>query len=79
MVAVLYERHRSELVRLAIGLTGDTGLAEEIVQEAFAQLLARWWTIRDQQSAPSYLRRVVVNSARAGWRRRRRRDLLAIS
>ena len=77
MVAVLYERHRSELVRLAIGLTGDTGLAEEIVQEAFVQLLARWWTIRDRQSAPSYLRRVVINSARAGWRRRRRRDLLA--
>jgi RNA polymerase sigma-70 factor (sigma-E family) len=76
-VAVLYERYRGELVRLAAGLTGDVGLAEEMVQEAFAQLLARWTLLRDRQSAPAYLRRVVVNSARAGWRRRRRRELLA--
>ena len=71
LIAALYHRHRSELVRLAIGLTGDRGMAEEITQEAFARLLARWRTLRDQQSAPAYLRRVVVNEARTGWRRRR--------
>lgn len=74
---MLYSRHRDQLVRLAIGLTGDAGLAEEIVQEAFAQLIARWALLRDKQAAPAYLRRVVVNSARASWRRRRRRELLA--
>jgi len=72
LIAVLYHRHRSELVRLAIGMTGDVGVAEEITQEAFARLLSRWRTLRDQQSAPAYLRRVVINEARAGWRRRRR-------
>jgi len=77
IIAVLYGRYREELVRLALGLTGDLGLAEEIVQEAFAQLLARWTLLRDRQSAPAYLRRVVVNGAQAGWRRRRRRELLA--
>jgi RNA polymerase sigma-70 factor (sigma-E family) len=76
-VAVLYHRHRDELVRLAVGLTGDGGLAEEIVQEAFAQLLARWSLLRDRQAAPAYLRQIVVNGARANWRRRRRRELLA--
>jgi RNA polymerase sigma-70 factor (sigma-E family) len=77
IVAVLYHRHRDELVRLAVGLTGDGGLAEEIVQEAFAQLLARWSLLRDRQAAPAYLRQIVVNGARANWRRRRRRELLA--
>lgn len=76
-VAALYHRHRDELVRLAIGLTGDAGLAEEIVQEAFAQLLARWTLLRDRHAAPGYLRKIVVNGARASWRRRQRRDLLA--
>jgi RNA polymerase sigma-70 factor (sigma-E family) len=77
LVAVLYHRYRGELVRLAIGLTGDTGLAEEIVQEAFAQLLARWNFLRDRHAAPMYLRQTVVNSARTHWRRRRQRELLA--
>ncbi len=76
-VAALYLRHRDDLVRLAIGLTGDAGVAEEIVQEAFAQLLARWMLLRDRQAAPAYLRQIVVNSARTGWRRRQRRELRA--
>jgi RNA polymerase sigma-70 factor (sigma-E family) len=77
LVAVLYHRHRDELVRLTVGLTGDAGLAEEIVQEAFAQLLARWNLLRDRHAAPMYLRQTVVNGARAHWRRRRQRELLA--
>ncbi len=77
LVAVLYYRHRDELVRLAVGLTGDSGLAEEIVQEAFAQLLGRWNLLRNRDAAPTYLRQTVVNGARTHWRRRRRRELLA--
>lgn len=77
LVAVLYRRHRAELVRLAVGLIGDVGLAEENVQEAFAQLLARWNLLRDRHAAPMYLRQTVVNAARSHWRRRRQRDLLA--
>jgi RNA polymerase sigma-70 factor (sigma-E family) len=77
VVARLYYQHRADLVRLAFGLTGDAGLAEEIVQEAFAQLLAHWPVLRDWQAAPAYLRQIVVNGARANWRRRRRRELVA--
>ena len=77
LVAVLYRRHRDELVRLAVGLIGDAGVAEEIVQEAFAQLLARWNLLRDRHAAPTYLRHTVVNAARSQWRRRRQRELLA--
>jgi RNA polymerase sigma factor (sigma-70 family) len=70
-IAVLYHRYREELVRLAIGMTGDIGLAEEAVQEAFARILCGGRALSDQQAAPRYLRRVVIAEARAAVRRRR--------
>jgi DNA-directed RNA polymerase specialized sigma24 family protein/outer membrane protein assembly factor BamB len=70
-IAVLYHLYREELVRLAIGMTGDIGLAEETVQEAFARILYRGRALRDQQAAPRYLRRRAVAETRAAWRRRR--------
>ena len=75
LVAVLYHRHRPELVRLAVGLVGDREEAEEIVQDAFAALLGRWHSLREIDAAPGYLRAAVVNGARSRWRRRRVREL----
>jgi RNA polymerase sigma-70 factor (sigma-E family) len=68
-LALLFERHYAELVRLAFALTSDWGLAEELVQEAFARVWRSWGNIRDQQSAPAYLRTTVVNLARRSLRR----------
>jgi RNA polymerase sigma-70 factor (sigma-E family) len=70
-IAILWHQHRPRLVRLAVGLTGDAGAAEEIVQDAFAALLGRWGYLRDAAAAHAYLRRVVVNKARAHRRGRR--------
>ena len=70
-IAVLYHLYREELVRLAIGMTGDISLAEETVQEAFARILSRRRALRDQQVAPCYLWRGVVAETRAVLRRRR--------
>jgi RNA polymerase sigma-70 factor (sigma-E family) len=75
LAAVLYHRHRAELVRLAYGLLGDRADAEEVVQDAFAALLSRWSSLRDVDSAPGYLRTAVVNGVRGRWRRRRVREL----
>jgi len=66
----LYERHYVRLVRLAVLLVGDAGRAEEIVQDAFVDLVARWRTIRDQGAAAAYLRTCVANGARSHlWHR----------
>jgi RNA polymerase sigma-70 factor (sigma-E family) len=77
LVAALYDRHRSELIRLGIGLVGDVGDAEELVQDAFAALLRRWTALRDVDAAPGYLRTAVVNGARARWRRRALRERMS--
>ncbi len=69
-LALLYERRYAELVRLAFALTSDWGLAEELAQEAFVRVWRSWGNIRDQQSAPAYLRTTVVNLARRSLRRR---------
>lgn len=76
-IAALWRQQRSQLVRLAVGLTGDRDAAEEIVQEAFAALLGRWRFLREVSAAPAYLQRVVVNQARARWRARRRTQVVA--
>ncbi len=71
-VALLWLRHYGVLVRVAAGLTGDVGTAEEVVQDAFAALLRRWASVRDPSATYTYLLRAVVNGARGRWRRQRR-------
>jgi RNA polymerase sigma-70 factor (sigma-E family) len=71
-VALLWLRHYGVLVRVAAGLTGDVGTAEEVVQDAFAALLRRWASVRDPSATYTYLLRTVVNGARGRWRRQRR-------
>jgi RNA polymerase sigma-70 factor (sigma-E family) len=66
----LYELHYLRLVRLAALLVGDAGRAEELVQDAFADLVARWRTIRDPGAAAAYLRTCVANGARSHLRHR---------
>jgi RNA polymerase sigma-70 factor (sigma-E family) len=64
----LYERHYRRLVRLATMLLGDVERAEEIVQDAFIDLMAGWARIRDPAAAVSYLRMSVANGARSDLR-----------
>ena len=52
--------------------------AEEIVQDAFEQLLRRWSTLRDPAAATTYLRRSVLNGSRDRLRRRQTRRLAVL-
>lgn len=68
-VEELYRQRRVPLFRLAVFLTDDSAVAEEIVQEAFAALFRRWGQLNDPAAAGAYLRTIVVNAARKHGRR----------
>ena len=63
----LYRERYGPMVRVAYLLTGDTAVAEELVQDAFVAMHRSW----DRAQHPAaYLRTSVVNAARS-WGRRR--------
>jgi RNA polymerase sigma-70 factor (sigma-E family) len=66
----LYAAHWRSLVRLAVLLVRDHGLAEEIVQDAFVAVHDRWHRLRDPGRGLAYLRQAVVNRARSALRHR---------
>jgi len=64
-IAVLYQLHYPSLVRLAALLVPDLATAEDIVQDAFAAVYARWHTLPGTDAALAYLRRSVVHRSRS--------------
>jgi RNA polymerase sigma-70 factor (sigma-E family) len=66
----LYAAHWRRLVRLSVLLVHDVGLAEEIVQDAFVAVHARWSKLRDPDRGLAYLRQAVVNRSRSALRHR---------
>jgi RNA polymerase sigma-70 factor (sigma-E family) len=59
------------LVRLAYGITGDRGLAEDLAQTALANAYASWSRVRRVDDPDAYLRRIMLNAHRGGFRKRR--------
>jgi RNA polymerase sigma factor (sigma-70 family) len=65
----LYRDRYQSMVRLAYLLTGSKEVAEDVVQESFAQLQRYAARVKHP---PAYLRQTVVNACRAHHRRHRR-------
>jgi DNA-directed RNA polymerase specialized sigma24 family protein len=65
MVAALYAEHYRPLVRLAVLLVSDQGTAEEIVQDAFADVHGTWRTLPGPDAALRYLRRSLIRRSRS--------------
>jgi RNA polymerase sigma-70 factor (sigma-E family) len=59
------------MVRLAYGLTGDRGHAEDVAQTAFARAYASWSRVKRAGDPDAYVRRIVINENRNRFRRRR--------
>ena len=70
-LALVFREHGPALVGLARLLLDDSGVAEEVVQEAFIRTYASWRRVRNKEDPLPYVRRTVVNLARGGLRRRR--------
>jgi DNA-directed RNA polymerase specialized sigma24 family protein len=64
-VAALYQEHYRPLVRLAVLLVSDLAIAEEIVQEAFADLHGTWRARPGHDAALRYLHRSLIRRSRA--------------
>lgn len=60
----LYDMHAAPAIRFAYLLTRDRNGAEEIVQEAFVRLVARFADLRAEDRFSAYLRRTVINLAK---------------
>jgi RNA polymerase sigma-70 factor (sigma-E family) len=61
---------RSALVRFGYRLTGDTYLAEDIVQEALIRAYPHWSTIESSAGPESYVRKAVLHWYLSTRRRR---------
>ena len=64
----LYQRCAPAGLRVAYLLTGDAGLAEDLVQEAFARLIGRLRHLREPAAFDAYLRRTIVNLSASHFR-----------
>jgi RNA polymerase sigma-70 factor (sigma-E family) len=61
----------SSLVRFGYGLTGDLGLAEDLTQTALSRACAAWPRVRRAADPDAYIRKIMINSNRSQFRRRR--------
>jgi RNA polymerase sigma-70 factor, ECF subfamily len=76
-VELLVERYKEGAYHLARALTGDEHLAEDAVQEAFVEALAKLGQLREPKAFAGWLRRIVRTTS--GRLTRKRRESLAES
>lgn len=67
----LVDEHQSMVFSLALRMTGDRGLAEEIAQDVFLELDRHLGKIESPLHALSWLRRVAMSRSADALRRRR--------
>jgi RNA polymerase sigma-70 factor (ECF subfamily) len=69
----LVDEHQSMVFSLALRLTGDRGVAEEIAQDVFMELDRNMAKIESPQHAIFWLRRVAISRSTDALRRRQAR------
>ncbi|HEV7656672.1 MAG TPA: SigE family RNA polymerase sigma factor [Mycobacteriales bacterium] len=65
------------LLRTAYLLTGDRGLAEDLVQSALTRAYRHWARVRTAGSPEAYVRTILLNEQRRWWRKPSSREVLA--
>src|SRR6266571_5192340 len=71
----LVDEHQSIVFSLALRMTGDRGLAEEIAQDVFLELDRYLGKIESPEHACFWLRRVTMSRSADALRRRRVRGM----
>lgn len=67
------EEHSADLMRIALHLTGNHHAAADLTQSALEQAYRRWSRVTDAEDPYAYVRKILVNKQRDGWRLLRRR------
>lgn len=67
----LYAGHFHGLAVQLYAFTGDLGVAQDLVQEAFTRAIPRWPSIVTYDDPLAWVRRVAFNLAKSRWRRMR--------
>ena len=68
---LLYERSAPRLFAYLLRVSGDRGMAEDLLQESYYRVLTRKLPVMDEASQQSYLFRIASNLMRDRWRRPR--------
>jgi RNA polymerase sigma-70 factor (ECF subfamily) len=71
----LVDEHQSMVFSLALRMTGDRGLAEEIAQDVFLELDKHLGRLESAEHACFWLRRVTMSRSADGLRRRKVRGM----
>jgi RNA polymerase sigma-70 factor, ECF subfamily len=71
----LFDEHQSMVFSLALRMTGDRGLAEEIAQDVFMELDRHIAKIESRSTRCFWLRRVAMSRSTDALRRRRVRGI----
>lgn len=66
----LYREHYRGLLRLAVLIVDERGLAEDVVHDAFVAMYQRRAQVREPHAVLAYLRTAVLNQARSRLRHR---------
>ena len=66
-----------QLLRTAYLLTGDRGLAEDLVQDALTRAYRHWGRVRAAGNPEAYVRTILFNEQRRRWRRGGRETTVA--
>nr|BFE64711.1 SigE family RNA polymerase sigma factor [Dactylosporangium thailandense] len=66
----------SVLLRFAYVLTGDRGMAEDLVQNALVKVYLRWDGRAAIERPEAYARQIIVNEFVSWWRRRSSREVV---
>jgi RNA polymerase sigma-70 factor (ECF subfamily) len=69
----LYRDHVGRVFALCMRLSGDCGLAEDLVQDVFVRAWEKLGSFNGRSAFSSWLHRLAVNLVTSRWRGRRRR------
>ena len=77
-LAAFIDARSGSLLRFAYLLTGDHGLAEDLLQNSLIKVYLSWDRIRDRAALEACTRTVMTRTQLSWWRRPARREVLGV-